>query len=363
MATRRGFVSGLLAAGLMPRPTWADAGSPAYLAAALRDDDSYWLIGLSAAGQERFRLPLPERGHAAAAHPLRPDAVAFARRPGTFALIIDCRDGTVRAELRSPPGRHFYGHGAYAADGTLLLTTENDYDAVRGVIGVWDVAAGYLRVGEFASGGIGPHEIARLPDGGFAIANGGIETHPDSDREILNRDTMAPRLTYAEATGHLPESVALPQELHQHSIRHLSVRGDGLVAFAMQWQGDASVTPPLLGLHRRGEAVRLVKAPPAEHARMQNYAGSVSFSGDGELVAITSPKGGLAQVFEVETGDWIGSYDSADLCGVAAAAEGFCVTTGTGAATGLAGATPLWTAREKRLAFDNHLVRIGPIPA
>lgn len=357
MATRRGVLGGLLAT-LAPKPTWADVGDPAFLAAALLADGSYRLVGLSALGAECFRLPIPERGHAAAAHPERPEAVAFARRPGRFAVVVDCRDGKAIAELSSPPGRHFYGHGAYSADGSLLFTTENDYERVRGLLGVWDVGAGYLRVDEVASGGLGPHEILRLPDGGFAVANGGIETHPDSHREILNAATMQPNLAYLTASGSLDRVVTLAPELHQHSIRHLAVRGDGTVAAAMQWHGKPDRHPPLLALHRNDEEVRLLQAPGAEHRRMQDYAGSVAFSQDGELVAISSPKGGLVQVWDARSGEYLDSYADPDLCGVAGGPDGFCVTTGAGFVVGLAGATPLWRVGED-LAFDNHLVRIG----
>ena len=358
MATRRGVLGGMLAA-LAPAPGWAEAGDPAWLAAARPGDGSYRLLGLDASGAEVFRLPLPDRGHAAAAHPFRPEAVAFARRPGRFAVVLDCRDGRVTAELASPPGRHFYGHGAYSADGALLLTTENDYEAGRGVIGVWDVATGYLRVEELGSGGTGPHEMLRLPDGGFAVANGGIETHPDTDREILNEATMRPNLTFLTASGGVAEVVTLEPALRLNSIRHLAVRGDGLVAAAMQWQGAPEARPPLLGVFRKGAAAQLLEAPGEEHARMQGYAGSVAFSGDGTMVAITSPKGGVMQVWDADTGDFLGSYADPDICGVATGPDGFCITTGAGVVAGLAGITPMWRVAGGPV-YDNHLVAISP---
>ena len=127
MPSRRGFLAGLAAATLAPQPSWADAGSPAYLAAARGEDGSFVLYGLDGSGHRVFAVPLPSRGHAAAAHPSRPEAVAFARRPGTFALVIDCRSGgRLIARLAAPKGRHFFGHGAFSSDGTLLYTSEND---------------------------------------------------------------------------------------------------------------------------------------------------------------------------------------------------------------------------------------------
>ncbi|MDZ7710916.1 MAG: DUF1513 domain-containing protein [Roseovarius sp.] len=131
-----------------------------------------------------------------------------------------------------------------------------------------------------------------MPDGQtLAVANGGIVTDP-SDRTELNLNTMRPRLSYIDLAGDLLEQVELPIELHRNSIRHLAVRPDGLLAFAMQWEGTDVARPPLLGLHRRGEAPLLAQAPLAAEIAMQGYAGSVAFSGDGTEVAITSPRGG-----------------------------------------------------------------------
>lgn len=360
MTSRRGFLAGLMAAGAFPRPSWADAGSPAFLAAAQVADSSYRLFGLDGTGGAVFDLALPDRGHAAAAHPHRPEAVAFARRPGTFALVIDCIAGREVARLESPLGRHFYGHGAFSADGTLLFTTENDYEGVRGVIGVWDVPGGYLRVGEFASGGLGPHEMRLMPDGEtLVVANGGIETHPDSGRTKLNIPLMEPSLAYLGLDGHLSETVRLDPALNRNSIRHLAVGKDGTVAFAMQWQGDVADRPPLLGLHRRGEAARLAQAPDALHARMAGYAGSVAVnSGTGE-VAITSPRGGLVQVFDLESVAFRGARELGDVCGVAPGAAGLVVTSGSGRVEGLSEGAPVWAA-EHACRWDNHLVPISP---
>ncbi|MEM9106308.1 MAG: DUF1513 domain-containing protein, partial [Pseudomonadota bacterium] len=164
MTSRRHFLAGLLSMGLYPATSWADAGNPALLSAARFADGSYRLCGLSDRGEMVFNLALPGRGHAAAAHPVLSDAVAFARRPGTFAFVVDCSTGTVRTILSAPPGRHFYGHGVYSPDGAWMFTTENDYEAAKGVVGVWNVRDSYRRAGEFWSGGTGPHDIRLLPD-------------------------------------------------------------------------------------------------------------------------------------------------------------------------------------------------------
>ncbi|MGG7567156.1 DUF1513 domain-containing protein [Rhodovulum sp. DZ06] len=350
MTTRRGFLVAALSSAIAPRLGWAAAGAPAVLAAGRDASGAYRLHGLSAAGESLFSLPLPGRGHAAAAHPRKPLAVAFARRPGSFALVIDCLTGEVVQRLDAPAGRHFYGHGAFTADGATLLTPENDYEAGEGRIGIWQDGK---RVDELPSGGVGPHEILRLPSGGFAVANGGIMTHPDSGRAKLNIPFMEPNLAWLSPGGGITGALALAEEMRLSSIRHLSVRGDGLVAFAMQRQ-DERRDAPLLGLVPAGESeARLCAAPGAEHLAMQGYGGSVAFSGDGTRVAVTSPRGGRMHVFAAADGAFQEAVLDPDVCGVAPGrGPGFMTSSGAGriAFPGGTGA-----ARGHALAWDNHL--------
>ena len=357
MTTRRHFLAGLAAATLTPVRGWSAAGAPDFLAAGLFPDGFYRLAGLDAGGTILFSLPLPGRGHAAAAHPHRTLAVAFARRPGTFAQVIDCTSGTVTRQLHAPEGRHFYGHGVFTADGDQFFTTENDYEAGTGVIGVWDTAT-FTRIGEFSSGGIGPHDMRLMPDGDtLVIANGGIETHPDTGRSKLNIPTMQPRLTYLDLSGSVLEQVELPQALHKNSIRHLAVRADGLVGFAMQWQGDLTEHPPLLGLHRRGEAPRLLTAPEADQSTLQGYAGSIAFAAGGDAIAITCPRGDALHLFDVDRGTLIAAHALTDVCGLGTGPDGLIFTTGTGQ-FGTAQGRRAKTLSALDCQWDNHLIPI-----
>ena len=353
---RRQFVAGLLATGLAPKPTWADAGSPRYLSAAALQDGTYALCGIDDASKVTFQLPLPARGHAAAAHPTRPEAVVFARRPGTFAVVIDCTTGSPKAMLNARSNRHFYGHGTFSQDGSLLFTTENDFAAGRGVIGLWDVRAGYTRVDEWDSGGIGPHDIKRLPGRDtLVVANGGIDTHPDSGRTKLNIPTMQPNLTYI-ADGAVIERMELPQRMHKNSIRHLDVAADGRIAFGMQWQGDGPAEA-LLGVHSVGKQVSLMKAGENEMRDMQGYIGSIAFSDDGHKILVTSPRGGRAQLYDTQSAQLIESHSLTDVCGVAAKKDGWLLTAGTGEIASLRqGSIPVPVATIMR--WDNHLIPI-----
>lgn len=358
MTTRRGFLASLLAATAVPRLSWADAGAPAFLAAARDPDRSFALYGVGADGSDVFRIPLPARAHAGAAHPARPVAVVFARRPGTYGLALDCMTGQTLARLETPPGRHFMGHGCFSHDGSLLMTAENGYDDGNGRIGLWS-ATGWERVGEFPSHGIGPHDIQPLPGGmDYVIANGGIMTHPDHGRDKLNLDTMRPNLAYVGGDGRLLERVELDPALHRASIRHLSVRGDGLVAFAMQFEGDTAEAPPLLGLHRRGGEARLLTAGEALQPGLGGYVGAVAFSRDGRRVAVSSPVGGQVHVYDSEDGSLIAAVARADVCGLGLAGDALIATDGMGGVLRLdPGTTPVIAARNRN--WDNHVISLS----
>lgn len=352
MATRRAFLAGLAAASL-PRVSWAEVGSPACLAAGKLGDE-FVLHGLSAAGASLFEIGLPARGHAAAAHPSQALAVAFARRPGTFALVLDCLTGAVRHRLTPPTGRQFNGHGAFSVDGALMMTSEVVATGSAGRIGVWETAD-FTRIGEWDSHGIGPHDIRRLADGRLVVANGGIETDP-GDRTKLNIETMRPNLTLLSPEGELLDQVELVAEFHQNSIRHLTLQGEG-VAFAMQWEGDAAESVAQLGLWVPGAAPQLCPPPDAQAFAMKGYAGSIAVSRAGDLIALTSAPAGVVMLFD-GAGQWLATDQRADVSGAAAVGNGLRLTDGQGGMWryGRDGLAPISRSATK---WDNHLIALG----
>lgn len=353
---RRSFLTGLLAAGFVPQPTWADAGSPAFLAAAVQPDGTFDLCGIGEDLNIRFKIPLPARGHAAAAHPTRPMAVAFARRPGTFAMVIDCVTGMQTAMLNAPEGRHFYGHGVFSQDGDLLFTTENDYEAGQGRIGVWDARHHFQRLDEWDSGGVGPHDIKRLPGSDMlVVANGGIDTHPDMGRSKLNIPMMHPNLSYV-AAGQFLEMTALPPEMHKNSIRHLAVSARGAVAFGMQWQGDGP-SPTLVGIHNRGTQISLLDQSGDTFRHLQGYIGSIAYHADGTQIAVTSPRGGMLHIYDTQSQQLSHTFAIPDVSGVAAAQDGFIVSSGAGELQRVLSTGDVKPTRAG-LAWDNHLVAL-----
>ena len=349
MLSRRSFFAGLTAAAV-PVPAWSALGHPVALSAARLADQSFALVGLAADGAIAFSLPLSARGHAGAVHPTRAEAVVIARRPGTFALIINCASKNVAHVLSTPEGRHFYGHGVFSTNGHYLFTTENEIATGEGRIGVWDRRLGYRRVDEFASGGIGPHEIIRLPDGHLAVANGGIRTHPETGREKLNPETMRPNLSIFTPTGTLMDQT--PSNAPKNSLRHIAADASGRIAVGYQWQGDPFDAPPLIAIYEKGAFVDL--ATDLEDTRgLDAYVGSVAAQADS--IFATSPRGGKIIAYQNDALRF--SSNVPDVCGLASVPNCTLATDGHGSVFRV-GALGLERLASHRLAFDNHLVAL-----
>lgn len=365
---RRTFLLTGLALGAVPRRLLAQAHplQRAYLSCRGDDAELFYVSGFTADGTVLFDLPLPARGHALTVHPQHAHAVVFARRPGTFAQVIDINRGVLLRELAAVAGRHYCGHGVFTADGSLLYVTENDYENERGIIGIYAVADNYRRIGEWHTHGIDPHDVRLLPDGvTLVVANGGIITHPDFPRVKLNIATMSPSLVYLDRRdGRLLSQVQLAPELHQLSIRHLAIGQDNTVAIALQYEGPEGDAVPLVALHRAGQAaLTLCTAPATAWRSMRQYGGSVAFDRRATVLAVSSPRGGVIGFWDT-AGRYRRSVALADGCGVAPTARPgeFLASSGLGGVIridGHSGTTEPVNAEFLATGYwDNHLVSV-----
>ena len=286
-------------------------------------------------GKPLYHFPLPGRGHSFAFHRGLRQLVVFSRRPGVFALVIDFKKPSFQKQLKSPEGRHFYGHGVFSKDRRWLFATENDYLKGQGLVAVYDAKDHYKRVEEFPSHGIGPHELQLLSSGKtLVVANGGIQTHPDYGRQKLNLTSMDSSLTYLDpGSGKLLDAFRLPSKLQKMSIRHLSVTLSDEVAVAMQYQGPAVHHFPLVGIHQGESSIQLMPAPSPVDRQMRNYCGSVAVDLSGNYMAVSCPRGNMVTFWSVSNRQYLGSIPINDGCGVAPGGMPgeFLISSGTGA--------------------------------
>ncbi|WDR05010.1 DUF1513 domain-containing protein [Devosia rhodophyticola] len=343
-------------ASLLPAQTEALDRADLVLAAAVQTSaGKYGAALVSERGEVVSKLTLPDRGHDIVFSPSGARGVVFARQPGTFAVVFDPAGSVAPVTLTSPEGRHFYGHGVFSPDGRLLYATESDFEAAKGVIGIYDATDDYRRIGEMPTYGTGPHELLLMGDGQtLVIANGGIETHPDYGRAELNLDTMDPSVVFVDRTsGELIGQVRLATGLHQLSIRHMAIDGRQRVWFGCQYKGEMADRPQLIGYATRDGEIKLVELPGDLLADMRNYIGSVAVSADGEMIGVSSPVGNLVVAISAETGRPSVIETVRNGCGLAPQGAGFIASSGDGALRGFAGATQADQAFE--FGFDNHL--------
>ncbi|MBZ9966154.1 DUF1513 domain-containing protein [Mesorhizobium sp. BR1-1-2] len=357
---RRDFLraagAGFVAA--MAPPAWANtlAADAVFATAFVKRDGSYGAAILSEAGKLLHAIDLPDRGHDVTFDPISKRSVVFARQPGTFAVVFDHAGRDEPLTIASITGRHFFGHGVFSPDGALLYATENDFDNAAGVVGVYDARAKFKRLGEFPTYGMGPHELLLLGDGRtIAVANGGIETHPDYGRAELNIATMKPSYVLIDrVTGDLVEKHELPAALHQLSIRHMDADQTGTVWFGCQYRGPGTDRPLLVGRAARGKDLQLLDMPRDVLSGFRNYIGSVAANPAAGTVAVSSPEGNSLVMIEAASGKVVATSALVEVCGVAPDKGGFMATTGAGEIIEGNGAT----RSEPDYVWDNHMLRI-----
>jgi uncharacterized protein len=353
---RRTFLSGLVASAVVPaKNAFAESGKAVCVSACRHADNKYSTGFLDHQGRIIWSSLLPGRAHSMAVSPDGKSCVTFARRPGRFVMESNLATRTTREILQAAPGRHFYGHGVFSTDGRRLYASENAWESGEGRIGVYDVTQGYKRLGEFPSGGIGPHEIILAGDGHtLVVANGGIRTHPDSGRRKLNRLTMEPSLAWLNpGTGRLVRQARLPDQLHQLSIRHLCLDGQNRVWFACQNESQSTDVVPLLGVES-GNGLALLDLPRTAIGGLQQYVGSICASADGTRIAATSPRGHMGLVLSASERKLVQSFEMKRVCGVTAANNtNFIWTSGTGHTR-----TPEGDQFSAGHSWDNHLVQL-----
>jgi len=347
------------ASAFLPSPSLAQPNDSRWIGCR-KLGDTHYATQFDTTGKIWTNTPLPSRGHGITVSPDGRTALIVARRPGTYALWVDLESGETLTRIEGAPHRHFYGHACFSRDGTHIFMTENDTRSGAGLISVRDTSRAFEELDHFPTGGIGPHELALLPDGKtIAIANGGILTRPETGRTPLNLESMAPSLTLFDiTTGKINTQHRLPASQHQLSIRHMSVHQNE-IALALQFEGPRNIPMPLLALFD-GVSLRLIDTPDALARRMRNYAGSISHDLSGDIIAMTCPKANLVTFWAAKTGEPLGQTRAGDVCGAAPGKKpGEFVLTARADILTASFTGHHADATFSRSQWDNHLTRIA----
>lgn len=291
------------------------------------NEHNFGVVGIDADRQIVWQTTMPERVHDIVVQPVvspqdetihsneNRDVVVMGRRPSERFWILDTATGQVKFAIKASADRHFYGHACYSLDGSTLYVTENDTQTLDGKIGIYDADNNYEKVAEFDSHGIGPHELIIHPDGDtLVIANGGIKTEQAS-REELNLDSMWPSLVYLNRhDGILLEQVT--PEHNQMSVRHLAMHNDGTVMIGIQFQGERHINVPLVLTHKRGDTdFKPLMMPNNQWQRFHQYIASVAVDSQRNLLCVTTPIGGCAAIYDLNTRTLIDAVSLPDCAG------------------------------------------------
>jgi hypothetical protein len=380
--SRRFFNRGLLSIGatapMLSHSAWnfsfSDAGwfsnnDEIWLSAEGRNKETYGLGWVNPQEESSGHQLSNFRGHGLCQNPVKPEQVImFSRRPGTHGIRLNTLTGETDGTFNSFDDRYMQGHGCYSADGKLLYCTESSISTGEGKITVRD-AETLKQINEFNSYGTGPHEICLMPDGHtLVVANGGLLTHPDSGRKVLNLETMHSTLSYIDSrNGDLISEHELKEK--KASIRHLDVADDGTVAMALQIQREAmdnNELTPLAAIHKPGQPIKVLNAPEALMNKLNDYMGSVAIHNDSRIVAFTSPRGDLAMFWNLDDLSLQSYHAFHDVCGLTVSQDNkYFVLSNSAGKIRQINARTLKIDKLKSLHFpqkswDNHMISISP---
>lgn len=258
------------------------------------------------------------------------DLVAFEKK-GPGAAWIRGRDVT---PIAATAGRHFYGHGAWKADGTALFSVESDIGGGPGALVVRDPTD--LRpIGELATHGLSPHDCQLVGDDVLAVTNGGGTAE-------------GPRgnLAFVEiGSGRLLDRHDVPDDRFNAGHLWLGPEGRMIVVSAPR---DGLPTPAMqrgaVSFGRRGTA--LTVAEPAKAVRRRMIGESLSVVVANGRAFVTNPEGDVVTVWE--DGNLVATLDIPKPRGLAVSRDGSIVLVGhvSGPAMALTAVDPVTLAVE-----------------
>jgi hypothetical protein len=221
--------------------------------------------------------------HAIAIRPDQPQQVVAFEKIGPGCAEFHLKSGELRRFIPPVPGRWFYGHGVFSADGAWLFSTETIIQTGEGRIGVRD-AHSFRPLGDFPTFGQNPHDCHLVEEGRvLVITNGGGKAGADQ-----------PCITWVDVGT---RKLLHRQEIQgdRHNAGHLAITSSGTVAVVSapraglgeQALGGLSLRPGV------ADTLQLITDPAEITGRMTGEALSVDIHEPSDTVVVTHPVGGM----------------------------------------------------------------------
>jgi uncharacterized protein len=330
------------------------AAPQATFAAAWATPQGEWRIGTLAprngALAQRTALEVPTRAHGLLWHDGQ--LLAVARRPGDW--LVRWKPGSSDPQWAwIEPDRAYNGHVIASRDGKLLYTTETNLETGAGLVGVRD-ARSMEKVGEWATGGMDPHELLLDADGTLIVANGGIPTLPETGRLKIGLDRMDASVVRID-TGSGERIGQWRLDDPRLSLRHIAWgerEGRRVLGIALQAEHDDAErkrSAPVLALFD-GRALQAVSAPKT----LAGYGGDIAFAAG--RFAVSCPRANGVALYD-GAGGWQGFVALEEACALASGAGALSVAGLQQSARLSPGSEPAYQGLALRL--DNHWLALA----
>lgn len=258
------------------------------------EDLGHYLIGVDLDNNSVDEIDFAFFAHGFAPNPVDPRRGVWFEKLGPGCCLVDMVDKRVERAIVATKGRHFYGHGAYAKDGSKLYSVESHLETFDGAIVVRDGKT-FEPLGEFPSAGLRPHDCLLIDDGKtLAITNGGSLDGDTAEHGLPNvafididSTKVLERLTFDTPrinAGHLAIT-------DSRDVVCISAPREGLPRNAL---GGVTM--------RTGKGpFTTMKEPAAVTARMHGEALSTSVHEATGVVGVTHPDGNMITFWNLKT--------------------------------------------------------------
>ncbi len=253
--------------------------------------------------------------HGITPSPNDPKLAVLFEKHGPGCCVVDlCAKQIVRT-VTTTRNRHFYGHGVFSRDGSVIYCTESDLeDRRRGWIAVRDGNT-FEYLGDFPSFGLAPHDCRLLDDGNtLVVTNGGSAVgEPDE-----------PNVSYIDVSSRqLLERMPVPDMRLDAGHLAITHAGDLAVASAPRFgTPDPTKHSGGLSLRPNGQPFCTVHEPFEVTAQMLGETLSVVIHEASSTVGATNPEGHIVTFWHLGTGRLIRTLRVPNPRGIAISLSG-----------------------------------------